>query len=110
MKPRPSAILVFLAPSLARSFVLAGRCGIPATARAAAVNITVTQGTSGPGILTLYAGATPLPVASTIEYSAGQTRAANSVVSFGSAGDIQTKCQQPSGTVQLIIDISGYFQ
>jgi IPT/TIG domain/Right handed beta helix region len=99
-----------VAAGTTRGFVLAGRCGIPAAARAAAVNVTVTQGTSGPGILTLYAGATGLPLASTIEYSAGQTRAANAVVSLGSAGDIETKCQQPSGTVQLIIDISGYFQ
>src|SRR5262249_27019563 len=57
-----------LSAAAVRSFVLAGRCGIPVTARAVALNVTVTQGASGPGLLTLYAGGTALPLASTIDY------------------------------------------
>jgi hypothetical protein len=88
---------------------LAGRCGIPAAARSVAVNITVTQPTAGPGVLTLYAGGTSLPLTSTLSYSAGQTRASNAAVSLGAAGDIAVHCQQGSGTAQVIIDVSGYF-
>jgi hypothetical protein len=93
-----------------RSFAFAGRCGIPAAARSVTVNVTVTQPTAGPGILILYPGGTSLPSVSTISYSSGQTRAANGVVSLGTAGDIAVHCQQASGTAQIIVDVSGYFQ
>jgi hypothetical protein len=93
-----------------RTFVLAGRCGIPTAARSVAVNATMTQATAGPGILTLYAGGTSLPNASTLDYSAGQTRASDAIVSLGLAGDVTVHNQQPSGSVQVILDVSGYFQ
>jgi len=92
-----------------RTFPIAGRCGIPAGAKAVSVNITVTGPTS-PGFLTLYPGATALPPVSTINYSPGQTRANNAVIRLGAAGDLTARCGQGSGTVNLVLDVNGYLQ
>lgn len=92
-----------------RVFVFAGQCGIPSTARSVAINIAVTQ-TTGPGFLSLYPGGTSLPLASTLNYSSGQTRANNAIVALGTAGDIAVRCGQGSGTAQAVIDVIGYFQ
>jgi hypothetical protein len=93
-----------------RSFTLSGQCGIPAGARAVSVNVTVVQATAGPGFLTLYPGGTSLPVASTINYRAGQTRGNNAILPLGSAGDIVVWCGQSGGTANMVIDVNGYFQ
>ena len=92
-----------------RSFVLAGRCGIPATALSVSANVTITAPASG-GFLVVYPGGSPVPPTSTINYSAGQTRANNAVLTLGPAGEITAACGQPSGTVHLILDVTGYFQ
>ena len=93
-----------------RSFPLAGQCGIPAGARAVSVNVAVVQPTDGPGYLTLYPGASSLPVASTINYRAGQIRGNNAIIALGAAGDILVRCEQGSGTANMVIDVNGYFQ
>ena len=92
-----------------RTFSLPGRCGIPATARAVSLNVTVTESTA-PGVLRLYPGGTAVPLASTINYRAGQTRANNQYASLGSTGGMAVRCDQSSGNVQVIIDVNGYFQ
>ncbi len=93
-----------------RDFTLAGQCSIPATATAVAVNIAVTQSTNGPGFLTLFPAGTVKPGISSINYSAGQTRANNAIVPVNAAGAITVYCAQGGGTVQLILDVNGYFQ
>lgn len=92
-----------------RVFTLGGRCGIPTTAKAAALNVTVTQPGAAGG-LRLYAGGSPLPLATSINYRAGQTKANNNVSPLGSGGTLGVHCDQTSGVVQVIIDVSGYFQ
>lgn len=92
-----------------RTFTLGGRCGIPTTAKAAALNVSVTQPSSAGG-LRLYAGGSALPLATSINYRAGQTRANNNVSPLGSGGTLSVHCDQPSGVVHVIIDVSGYFQ
>jgi VCBS repeat protein len=98
-----------LAAGAARTFVLAGSCGVPPTATAVSVNVTVTQSTAI-GDLRLFPGGNPPPLVSTINYKAGQTRANNAVASLGPSGDITLRCDQPGGTVDLILDVNGYFQ
>jgi uncharacterized repeat protein (TIGR01451 family) len=98
-----------LAAQATRTFVAAGQCGVAAGAKALAFNVTVTLATTA-GNLRLYgAGVTP-PLVSTINYIAGQTRANNGVVALGAAGDFVVQSVQASGTVHVIIDVSGYFQ
>jgi plastocyanin len=101
------------APALAaggtRTFLVAGTCGMPATARAVSINVTVTQPTAA-GDLRLFPGGAPLPLVSTINYRAGQTRANNAIASLGATGNLSVKCDQGSGTVHLVIDVNGYSQ
>jgi len=103
----------FGGPSLAarseRVWKLAGRCGVPASARAVSVNLTVTAPDST-GFLTAHAGGTAVPLASAINYRTEQTRANNAVVTLGIAGDVRIFCGQPSGAVHVVLDINGYLQ
>ena len=92
-----------------RVFTLTGRCGIPASARAVAANVAVTA-PAGTGHLTLHPGGTALPLASTINYGSGQTRANNAILLLGVAGDVRVMCGQGSGNVELVLDVTGYFQ
>ncbi len=99
-----------LSSGATRTFVLAGQCTIPSGAIAVAVNMAVTQSTNGPGFLTLYPAGTTRPLAASMNYSAGQTRANNAIVPLGVSGDISVFDTQGGGTVQLILDVNGYFK
>jgi hypothetical protein len=92
-----------------RTFVIANRCGVPATARAVAMNLTVAQPTDA-GYLAVYPAGLGMPLSSTLNYRAGQTRANNVAALMGSGGDIVVHCQQAAGTAQMIIDVIGYFE
>jgi hypothetical protein len=54
----------------------------------------------------------PVPLVSTINYGAGQTRSNNAVVSLsgGFVGRLAVKVGQASGTVHVILDVVGYFE
>lgn len=91
-----------------RNFVVAGACGIPVTAVALSVNVAVT-GATAPGNVSLHPGGTPPPVAATINYRAGSTRANNAVAPIN-AGQLAAYVNQPAGFVHLIVDVNGYFQ
>ena len=93
----------------ARTFTLRGACGIPSTAIAVVLNVTVT-GSSAAGSFTLYPSDLPLPTASSVSYSAGQTRATFGIFGLDSAGRVNVFCNQPSGSAQVILDAAGYFQ
>lgn len=86
----------------------AGQCQVPPTAKAVSVNVTVTQPTS-PGHLTVFPGGNP-PLASTINFFPGQTRANNAIVPLGANGTISVLDGQPSGGTHFILDVNGYFQ
>jgi hypothetical protein len=98
-----------LSAGTTRVFGLGGSCGLPATARAGAFNVTVAGATTG-GFLTAYPTGSSPPVASTINFAAGQTRANNALLSLGVAGNLSVTCGIPSGTVHLVIDVTGYFE
>jgi hypothetical protein len=98
-----------LAAGFSRTFEIAGQCSIPADAKAVALNVAVT-GASAPGHVTIYPGGEPLPLASTVNYRAGQARANNAVLRLGSGGTLTVTCEQSGGTIDLIIDVSGYFK
>jgi uncharacterized protein affecting Mg2+/Co2+ transport len=91
-----------------RTFVAAGQCGVPADAIALSYNLTVTQATAAGDLRVYSTGITP-PFVSTINYAAGQTRANNGVVVLGAAGDFVIQSDS-AGSVQVIIDVNGYFK
>jgi hypothetical protein len=87
-----------------------GACGIPATARALAVNVTVTQPTGG-GDLRIFPAGSPLPLASAIAYRANQTRAATTLVGLNDSGEFSVRCDQAGGTTtHFVLDVAGYFE
>ena len=98
-----------LAALTSRTFVMSGPCSIPPEADAVAINVTITEPTAG-GYLTIYPLGVNLPLASTINYSAGQTRANNAIVPLGTNDSIVVFSGQPSGTTHFLIDVVGYFR
>jgi hypothetical protein len=91
-----------------RTFTVAGACGIPVTAKAVSVNVTVTQ-PSNAGYVRLYPAGAPSPRTATVNFAAGQTRAGNAIVPLGASGQV-TALAMPSGTVHLVLDVSGYYE
>jgi hypothetical protein len=95
---------------LPRTFALAGRCGIPATARAVSANVTVV-GSSVPGNLRAYPSDIVEPGTSLMNFRAGQVRANNAVLPVsrdGQAG-IVLRPDMGGGTVHVLVDVNGYF-
>jgi plastocyanin len=98
-----------LAAGASRTLLITGQCGVPATASAVSFNFTVTQATAD-GDLRVIPADQALPLVSTLNWRAGQTRANDAVVALGSSGDILVHVDQAGGTVDLIIDVNGYFE
>ncbi len=101
-----------LTSGTARTVTVAGSCGLPATARAVVANVTALQAT-GPGRLTLHPGDLAAPATSTINFSAGITRANNAMLSLALDGTgtlTLTPFVSGGGTVDAIVDVSGYFE
>jgi hypothetical protein len=93
-----------------RTFALAGSCGVPATAKALAVNVTETGAARG-GPLTLYAADQQSGGTSTINFSSGGTLANSAYLRLSGEGSGSIAVVNGSpGTVHFILDVTGYFQ
>lgn len=92
-----------------RSFTIHGQCGIPAAARAVAVNVTAI-GATGSGNLSLFrSGETP-PATSSVNFPAALARANNAIVPLSIDGGLTVRPSVAnSGQVHLILDVVGYF-
>ncbi|HVS00715.1 MAG TPA: VCBS repeat-containing protein [Thermoanaerobaculia bacterium] len=99
-----------LASGALRDFTLTGACGVPSSARALSLNITVVSPTGG-GFVRFSPDCQP-PLTSTINFSAGQTRANNAVLPLSDQGVLTANAlvTGSSGSVHVIIDVNGYFQ
>jgi hypothetical protein len=99
-----------LAANGTRTFVMMGRCGVPSGATAVAANVTVTGSTAAGGVRLGPAGTTPS--LDTVVFGAGQTRADNAVLGlFGTpTGSVTVTTTIPSGTVHVIVDVTGYWE
>ncbi|MEO6325754.1 MAG: reprolysin-like metallopeptidase, partial [Thermoanaerobaculia bacterium] len=100
-----------LAPGESRVFAVAGRCSVPGTALSLSVNVTVTSPTDA-GFLVIYRTDLPsAPIASTINFTLGTTRANNALVDLAhDASGTFTVVNNSAGAVQLIVDVNGYTQ
>ena len=105
---RTAAQAPALAAGSTRTFAVAGPCGVSPTASAVAVNLTVTGATAG-GHIRLFPKGQALPTSSSVNYAAGQTRANNAIVGVGTDGALSAYAGQSSGSVHLVLDLSGYF-
>jgi hypothetical protein len=99
-----------LAAGQTRTFTLAGSCGVPATAKALAVNVTETQAASA-GLLSLYAADEQSGGTSTINFSPGRTLANSAYVRLSGEGSGTIAVMNGSSAgVHFILDVTGYFQ
>jgi hypothetical protein len=93
-----------------RTFLMAGHCAIPMSAKSLALNVTVTQANAD-GHVVVFRSGQPVPTTSNVNYSSGQTRANNAIVELSLAGELSVHVGQPTGTsVHVIVDVLGYFQ
>jgi hypothetical protein len=81
-----------------------GRANIPDTADSVVLNVTVTQ-PSEPGFVTVYPCGSPLPVASSLNYAAGQTIANAVIAKLGEGGRV---CLYTLADTHLVVDVNGY--
>ncbi len=84
---------------------VAGVAGVPADALAVVVNTTVT-GPSGPGFLTVWPCGQPQPLASNLNYVAGQTVPNLVVAKLGAGGQL---CMYSLAATDVVADVAGYF-
>ena len=95
-----------LAAGQARVFNLAGRCGVPVTARALALNVTVVQPASG-SYLRLYPGDDVGTSTTTVSYLPARTRAGNATLLLSADGAFGAYAD---GALHLVIDVVGYYE
>jgi hypothetical protein len=109
-----------LSNSVARNVNIQGVCGIPTTATAVTLNATIVAPT-GDGHLTLWPSGTSIPVVSTLNFRAGEPALANGAIVplADNAPDLSIQslvcapgnCNPGNGqTVDVIIDVTGYFE
>jgi hypothetical protein len=58
----------------------------------------------------MYAAHTAMPQTSVLNFQAAQTRANNAIVSLGAGGDVALYSGQQSGSVHVVIDVTGYLE
>jgi hypothetical protein len=84
---------------------VAGRGGVPVDAAAAVLNVTVIDAQAA-GFVTVFPCGGGQPNASNVNFVAGQTVANAVVAKVGVGGRV---CVFTSATVELIVDVNGYF-
>ncbi|HYU36170.1 MAG TPA: FG-GAP repeat protein [Thermoanaerobaculia bacterium] len=95
-----------------RMIALHDTCGVPSTARAVAVNVTVVWPT-GDGALTLYPNDLPSPSLDTLTFAAGRNQSINAIVllAIDGTGTLKVKpLVANNGYIHLVIDLAGYFE
>ena len=100
-----------LGPSESRVLQVTGSGGVPADATAVVVNVTAVAPTAG-GWLTLYPADVPLPLASNLNFSTGQTVPNSVTVRLGStvAELGRIKIFNSAGQTHVLVDVAGYYR
>lgn len=91
-----------------RNFTLTGPCNIPITATALTLNVTAITPPSN-GFLALHAAGIPGGNTSSLNFRTNKTRSNNALVPLGANGAI-TIDTSVAGSVNVVIDVSGYYQ
>ena len=101
-----------LTSGVTRNVLVQTRCGIPSGAKAAALNVTITQ-PSQAGHLTFWPSGGTAPGVSTINFVLGEPALANGAIvplSTNLSGDLSVRpFVWNNGNVHLILDVTGYF-
>lgn len=99
--------------STLRQFTMKGTCGVPGTAKAVSLNLTIVTPTRD-GFYSLWPAGGVFPTVSTINFLAGEPALANGAIVPVAAGtpDLSTAYGTGTGSGQthVVLDITGYFQ
>ncbi|MHB8263443.1 MAG: IPT/TIG domain-containing protein, partial [Acidimicrobiales bacterium] len=95
-----------LGPGSTLKLVVAGVAGVPVTATAVVLNVTVTD-TTASGYLTVYPGGVPRPMASNLNWKPGATLANMVVARIGASGTVDI--YNYSGSTDVVVDVEGYY-
>lgn len=102
-----------LSSGVPRDLVIAGGalCGIPADAKAVALNATAVPIGSAAGYLEMFATGTPTPPTAVLNFDSNVAPVANNAyVAVGTGGAIRAVAGiLGGGATDLIVDVSGYF-
>jgi hypothetical protein len=99
-----------LADGVSRIAAFHGTCGVPATARAVAVNVVVVQ-PAGAGSLALYPSDVPHPGTDFLPFTAGRNQTNNAILLLAFDGTLTAApVVAGGGSAHLIIDVAGYFE
>ncbi len=90
---------------------LAGACGIPPSATAVAVNLTVVAPSESGGLEAFQADLAPVTPLAVVDFSSGRTRANNALVRLSPTGSIALRPTiAGGGTAHVVVDVVGYMQ
>jgi len=97
-----------------RNFPIVGFCGVPTTAKAAALNVTVVSPTLE-GFIKIWPFGTAVPAVSTINFAANEPAIANgAIVPLSADPNLQISvvygAAVAGGTAHVILDVTGFFQ
>jgi hypothetical protein len=102
-----------MSASVQRNFTIKGVCGVPASAKAVSLNVTIVSPTQD-GFVSLWPTGGAFPVVSTVNFNAGEPALANgAIVPLAVATpDLATiyGTGSGSGSINTILDVTGYFQ
>lgn len=101
-----------LSAGVTRTFSIAGTCGVPTSAKAVALNLTVVDPT-GNGNVALWPANLQKSPTSNINFMAGTVRANHGIVTLATDGSGALAAQGSvanAGTVHILLDVAGYFQ
>jgi hypothetical protein len=94
-----------LTGGVGRAFPVQSVCGIPATAKAYSLNVTVVP-LPAVGFLTAWPTGEPQPVSSTLNAAGGAVTANAAIVPAGTGGEVSIYA---SNNADVILDVNGYF-
>jgi hypothetical protein len=94
-----------VAAGTSKELTVAGDLGIPADAKAMAMNVTAV-GASADGYMTVYPCGQPVPLASNLNYTKGRDIANSVLAKPGVGGKV---CFFSAKDVDIVVDVSGYF-
>lgn len=92
-----------------RNFQMRGVCGVPTTAKAVSLNVTVINSTQ-PSWLAVWPSGTARPLVSMINFEASDPALANGIIVGLSTNTQDLSVYNNFGTTHVIIDVTGYFQ
>ena len=92
-----------------RDFQIRGVCGIPTTAKAVAMNVTIVNASTN-SWLTVWPSGTSKPFVSTLNYDQNSGAVANGAIVGVSTNSQDLSVANANGICHVIIDITGYYQ